>query len=136
MTLYKKELNLRKTAIFLLGLYCLIRGIAYLPFAHPTDVPKGIDLITKILPIEVWGGIWLTVGIICVIKSFLKTDGIAIPLATGLMAGWGFAYAYGWIDSLLLGDPSRGWLTASSYIIPALVIAILSAKGGENIELE
>lgn len=136
MTIGKKIINLRKTAIALLGLYCILRGIAYLPLAAPNDTPQGVSLITEFLPLAAWGGIWLAIGIVCIIKTFTKTDGVAIPLATGLMAGWGAAYLYGWVDALIAGEPSRAWLTASSYLIPAIVIGILSAKGGEAIELE
>lgn len=135
MTEIKKRLNLRKTAIFLLGLYCLIRGFAYLPISGNTDLPKGLEVITSVIPIEGWGGIWLVVGMLCIVKAFSKFEGVAIPFATGLMAGWGCAYLIGWILTIGTEETSRGWLTASSYLIPAVVIGILSAKGGDQIAI-
>lgn len=136
MAIIKKHINLRKVAIALLGVYCLIRGIAYLPFTTSGEnLPTGLDLMSQIIPITVWAGVWMTAGVVCLIQSFRKYDGIAIPLATGLMLGWGFFYGAGWIADLIVGDYGRGWLTASSYMIPAIVIGIFSAQGGERINV-
>ena len=136
MATIKNHVNLRKIAIALLGIYCLIRGIAYLPFATTGEnLPTGLDLMSQIIPISVWAGVWITAGVICIVKTFKKEEGIAIPLATGLMLGWGFFYGAGWVADLFVGENGRGWLTASSYMIPAIVIGILSAQGGERINV-
>lgn len=137
MATIKNYLNLRKFGIALLGFYCLIRGVAYLPITNngPNGLPSGLDLISEIIPLEAWAGAWITVGIICIVKTFKKDEGIAVPLATGLMFGWGFFYLAGWFFDLYYGTDSRSWLTASSYIIPAMVIGIFSAQGGDRIEL-
>lgn len=133
----KKRLSLRKFVIAMLGTYTLLRGIAYLPFSNiPPDLPSGLDKISTIIPIEFWAGIWIFIAVNCFIRTFTEEEGIAIPLVVGMMLLWGFSYGYGWATDFLNGEYTRFWITASTYIFPAIVIGILSANGGENIELD
>lgn len=131
----KKNLN-RRIAIALLGLYCIARGIAYLPMFNLFDeTPRGIELISGIIPLEVWVGAWATVGVVAIIKAIIGKDGIALPLVCSMMIAWGTAFLYGWIENIVtIGETSTDWFSASSYIFPALAIAILSNKGGEEVE--
>lgn len=131
----KKNFN-RRIAIALFGLYCMARGIAYLPiFSLLDSTPRGIELVSGIIPLEFWSGAWVVVGVVAIVKAIIGRDGIAIPLACGMMMAWGIAFLYGWVENILMsGETSNDWLSASTYILLSLVIAILSAKGGEEVE--
>lgn len=131
----KKSFN-RRIAIALLGLYCIARGIAYLPMFSVFDrTPRGIELVSGIIPLDFWAGAWVVVGVVAIVKAIIGKDGIAIPLSCGMMMAWGTAFLYGWLENILMnGETSNDWFSASTYILLSLVIAILSAKGGEEVE--
>lgn len=131
-----KKLFKRRLAIGLLGFYSLARGIAYLPFFSIFEnLPRGIELISGIVPIEVWAGAWMAIGVVALIKAIIGKDGIAVPLVCGMMVAWGTAFFYGWMENMAVnGVINNDWFSASSYIIPAIVIGILSVKGGEEVE--
>jgi hypothetical protein len=118
----------RGAALLVAGAYCFARGVAYLPILGdvPTSLPAGLELISAAISIEVWAGIWMIVGIGCCLRAFSTADAVAWGLLTGIMTAWGAAYALGWIISLAHGEASREWLNMSTYLGPAVIIAILS----------
>lgn len=118
----------RGAALLVAGAYCFARGVAYLPIFGdvPTSLPAGLALISAVLSIEVWAGIWIIVGIGCCLRAFSTSDAVAWGLLTGIMTAWGAAYAIGWFSSIAVGEPSREWLNMSTYLGPAIIIAILS----------
>lgn len=120
----------RGAALLVAGAYCFARGIAYLPVFGdvPTSLPAGLELISAIISIEVWAGIWMIVGIGCCLRAFSTADAVAWGLLTGIMTAWGGAYALGWVISMWHGEPSREWLNMSTYLGPAIIIAILSIQ--------
>lgn len=118
----------RGAALLVAGAYCFARGVAYLPIVGdvPTSLPAGLELISAVISIEVWAGIWMIVGIGCCLRAFSTADAVAWGLLTGIMTAWGAAYALGWGMALVSGHPSREWLNMSTYLGPAIIIAILS----------
>lgn len=119
----------RGAALIVGGAYCFARGFAYLPIGNaPRDLPGGLALISSVLSIELWAGIWILVGIGCIVRAFSKNDSLAWGALTGMMAAWGSAYLLGWFMSIASGEPSREWLNATTYLLPAVMIAILSAR--------
>ncbi|MDQ1174157.1 hypothetical protein QE430_002464 [Microbacterium testaceum] len=118
----------RGAALLVAGAYCFARGVAYLPIVGnvPTSLPAGLELISAVISIEVWAGIWMIVGIGCVLRAFSTADAIAWGLLTAIMTAWGAAYGLGWLIAVAGGQPSREWLNMSTYLGPAIIIAILS----------
>lgn len=118
----------RGAALLVAGAYCFARGVAYLPIVGnvPTSLPAGLELISAVISIEVWAGIWMIVGIGCVLRAFSKADAVAWGLLTAIMTAWGAAYGLGWLIAIAGGEPSREWLNMSTYLGPAIIIAILS----------
>lgn len=126
----------RGVALLIGGCYCLTRGIAYLPVIGeppPEPLPEGLQLISAVLPIAFWAGLWVLVGIVCWIKAFFVNDSLAWGLLTGIMTAWGTAYALGWIGSLVHGSSNREWLSAVTYTGPAMIIAILSVRRAHRV---
>ncbi|MCT2085031.1 hypothetical protein M3D75_02775 [Microbacterium enclense] len=118
----------RGAALLVAGAYCVARGIAYLPLGSKPDVlPRGLELIANPpFTLEVWGGLWAVAGLICLVLAFRVRDAIAWGALTGMMTAWGVAYLIGWFESLTLGVESREWLTATTYLGPAVIISLLS----------
>ena len=127
-----------RIALILIGLYSIIRGLAYLPPNKPEGLPGGLELISEIITIEIWGSIWLLIGVFAVFSAvmYYKTS-IAWGLTVGIMLTWGSAFMFGAVIDLITNTPSRAYLSATSYMIPGLVIAILSRKTSlETIEVK
>ncbi|WP_440708835.1 hypothetical protein [Herbiconiux sp. YIM B11900] len=119
----------RGVALLVGGAYCFVRGIAYTPLGGPPgELPGGLALISSFASIEVWAGIWIIVGIGCILRAFSKADALAWGMLTGMMTAWGAAYTIGWFFDIAAGEPSRQWLSASTYLLPAVIIMILSAR--------
>ncbi|MBN9210707.1 MAG: hypothetical protein BGO45_10560 [Microbacterium sp. 71-36] len=118
----------RGAALLVAGAYCVARGIAYLPLGSKPDVlPRGLEMIASPpFTLETWAGLWVIAGLICLVLAFQPRDAIAWGALTGMMTAWGFAYLIGWGESLAYGRESREWLTATTYLGPAIIIAILS----------
>ena len=122
--------GLRGVALIVMGLYALTRAVAYLPMAGagPEQLPRGLAILSEIIPIQAWGGVWLILGVTFILRAFTRNDSFAWGCATGIMVIWGLGYAFGWIDSLIVGNPNRDWIRAMSYIGPAVVIGLLSVS--------
>ncbi|PPG36341.1 hypothetical protein [Rathayibacter sp. AY2B5] len=125
----------RGAALLLGGIYCLARGVAYLPIGGPPDeLPIGLQLISANFPIAVWGGVWLTVAAGCIYRAFTRDDALAWGFLIGLMFGWGVAYLLGYTVSAVEHRPSRDWFSATAYILPALIFLTLlrTSRGRSN----
>jgi hypothetical protein len=120
----------RGVALFFGGLWAISRGIAYLPPLIPnaTYVPGSLTLISATIPLPAWGALWVVVGAICAFSAFLKNDTFAWSVLVGMGVTWGLAYAASSAMSIVNGDPGREWIAAGSYLFPAIIFAILSAR--------
>lgn len=123
-----------RIALILIGIYSIVRGLAYLPPNKPEGLPGGLQLISEIITIEIWGSAWLLIGVFAIFSAiaYYKTS-IAWALTVGIMLTWGSAFMIGAVIDLATNTPSRAYLSATSYILPGLVIAILSRKA--NLEM-
>lgn len=128
MTLLKPAPYLIRIALILMGLYAVIRGIAYLPFARLSDgLPRGLELISEIITIELWATTWILIGAFSIFSAITAyKNNIAWALIVAIMIAWGSAFSIGAIESLFSGENSRDYLSATSYLMPAIVIGILS----------
>lgn len=127
----KIELNgLRGLALLVAGIYALTRALAYLPMSDYAsgDLPRALEMLNTLIPIQAWGGIWLIASITCIMRAFSKNDSLVWGILVGLMVIWGLGYSYGWIESIAAGNPNREWVSSASYLGPALIIAVLSAN--------
>lgn len=125
----------RGIGLGLAAIFCLTRGIAYLPSQAPDHLPGGLDLITEYVPVAVWSAAWFAAAIAAAagaaIRQLSSTMG---PTAT--MAGvWGVAYFLSWFQSLCAGGPSREYLNAGTYLfICGLAITWVLVARGPRVE--
>ena len=125
----------RAVGLGLAAIYCLTRGIAYLPGQTPDHLPGALDLITEFLPLTFWAIAWFAAGSVAAAFAAVRQLSVAMgPTAT--MAGiWGFAYLLAWVQSVCEQDPSREYLNALSYLFPCgLAITWIAVARGPRIE--
>lgn len=121
------------TALLILGIGILFRGLSYIPEvlgpapqsgSHPTDV---------LLPINVWAAVWIITGVACIVSAFTRSkilDAVALGLGVTLNISWGISF----IDYTAIGDTPRGWVRAVGHFsIAALVMwAVWRGKRGDT----
>lgn len=120
----------RGVALLAAAAYCWARAIAYLPITDtPSELPAGLQLISSVIPLEVWAAAWLLVGVFAAVYAFRRPDYLAWGLVVGMMSAWAIGYVLGWFSSF--GSPagiSREWLNASTYGLPAVMLGLLSSR--------
>ena len=104
--------------------YSASRGLAYLPWAVPVDLPRAIGLISfggALLP--VWSLGWMVAALLCLADITRRHSNSGLIATVGMMFGWGFGYLIsGVAETLEAGEPGRELLTAGTYMLPALMI--------------
>ncbi|AKN76182.1 hypothetical protein D881_02065 [Corynebacterium ulcerans NCTC 12077] len=121
------------TAIIILGIGILARGLSYLPIVLGPPPSKGAHPAEGLLPIEAWGLVWVIVGILCLLAAFTKQqvlDVLALCAGVALNCLWGFSFIQG---AIIAGQGSRLWVSSIGYFsIVALVMwAVWRGKRGD-----
>lgn len=65
------------------------------------------------LPLWVWGGLWLIVGVLCLVFAFLIWDTIAFTAAVAIKVCWAILSLFGWID----GAVPLGYVSAVIWLV-------------------
>jgi uncharacterized membrane protein len=79
------------------------------------------EVIDHIMPADVFGLVWITIGITCFIQSFMRKDVVAFAAAMLIMVSYGFMHLLAWY----IGN-ERGWLSAGVYFIYSAFIGVIS----------
>jgi hypothetical protein len=82
------------------------------------------------MPLQYWGGLWMTVGAILLVSVFLRDDSVAWASAVLLKVLWGGLWFAGW----MVGDVERGYASAAIWLPFAGLVAVLAIwlPGGER----
>jgi hypothetical protein len=109
--------------LILIGALSLLIGYGYILAATPPSVRNPLTLALKIMPLWVWGAVWVAAGLYCIFAGLTdrRVGGFTIAPAMPIM--WGVWYLLGWLD----GDAPRGWITTG--IFWALAGAVISVAG-------
>ncbi len=97
--------------ILLFGsLIAVVYGIAYTPLSNlPQHLPLGLDVVSLVIPLWVFGALWLFFGLSGVIVFLSRRRGTWVFAGQfGLFVSWGVSYAIAWG----MGDP-RAWISAA-----------------------
>ncbi|MBH5302744.1 hypothetical protein [Corynebacterium ulcerans] len=121
------------TAIVILGIGILARGLSYLPIVLGPPPSKGAHPAEGLLSIEAWGVVWVIVGILCLLAAFTKQqvlEVLALCAGVALDCLWGFSFIQG---AIIAGQGSRLWVSSIGYFsIVALVMwAVWRGKRGD-----
>lgn len=98
--------------------------IGYGQITSPAPDLRGLRLLLQIMPLDVWGWIWVASGVIAIISAWLPQERdwpgfLALPL---MVLPWAASYLLAWI----IGDFPRGWVAAvvwGAIAAPVLVTA-------------
>ena len=98
--------------------------IGYGQITSPAPDLRGLRLLLQTMPLDVWGWIWVTSGLIAIVSAWLPQERdwpgfLALPL---MVLPWTVSYLLAWI----IGDYPRGWLASvvwGAIAAPVLVVA-------------
>lgn len=76
----------------------------------------------SVLPLGVWAGAWLGVGVMCLAGAVVRTDFFAYAAAICLKIGWGLLILAGWAE----GKIPLGYMSAGVWLGMAGLVGILS----------
>jgi hypothetical protein len=69
--------------------------------------------VGHILPLTVWGCIFLAVAAVCIWYALRLRDRVAFAASSVLKAVWGLVALLGWA----VGDVERGWVSAAIWLV-------------------
>jgi PAS domain S-box-containing protein len=76
-----------------------------------------------ILPLRVWGFVWITIGVVCLISAFRRRDSAAFAAAVSIKIAWALLSLGGW----MLGDLPRGHVSAVVWVGFAGLVAVIAS---------
>lgn len=113
----------RGAVLAYLALVDLLYALSLCAPAPEPERPSGVRFLAEVLPLGVWGVIWLLVGAVCLVGAFAhRIDRIAFAAATMIKTLWGGVYLLGWI----VGEIDRGWVNAVVWLSLAMLVMILA----------
>lgn len=122
----------RGSALLAVAWACLLHGVAYTPLtAEPLILPLGLELLSGIVPLVVYGALWCAAGILALVGAFRTrrgrqrdhADAWGHGAAVGMFLVWGVAYLSGWVFAAADGEHSRAWITGGMYVAVAVIVA-------------
>lgn len=98
--------------------------IGYGQITSPAPDLRGLRLLLQMMPLDVWGCLWVVSGLIAIVSAWLPQGRdwpgfLALPL---MVLPWTVSYLLAWI----IGDFPRGWVAAvvwGAIAAPVLVVA-------------
>lgn len=116
-----RGINPRSVAVGALSFICMARGIAYI---RPQDLPFGLDVASRFIPIWILASAWLIAGTAGMYVAITRRSGPGIlGVQVAMSTFWGLSYLGAWMIS---GFKSLEWVPATVYLPMALVIASLA----------
>lgn len=113
----------RGTALLFFGFLDLVYAVS-LAFPVP-EVRRSatVRFVESIAPLPFWATLWATVGIVCLIGSFLVRDQFAFAAAIFLKILWGVVFLIGWLAVGL----ERGYVSAAIWLAFAGFVGVISS---------
>lgn len=95
----------------------------YAQLTPQTEQP-GLGLALQMLPLPVWGCLWIAAGVLALVSAFLPqgVDWFGFVALVLIVLPWTSSYLASW----LLGDFPRGWVAAAVWgaiAVPVIVVA-------------
>ncbi|MEU3613542.1 hypothetical protein ABZ725_14660 [Streptomyces sp. NPDC006872] len=101
--------------------------IGYGQVTSPPPDQRGLKLLLDRVPLDVWGWLWITAGLVAIVSSFLPqgSDRFGFFALVMVVAPWIISYLYAWWD----GGFPRGWIAAALYGGLAIGIMVVAGWG-------
>lgn len=90
----------------------------------PIKQQPGLTLALQLLPLDVWGWLWICTGAFAIVAAFLPqgVDWFGFVALVLIVLPWTLSYLASWI----MGDFPRGWVAAAVWgaiAVPVIVVA-------------
>lgn len=104
-----RRLGRRGALLVMKGTIATLYGSGQL--AEPARDTRGLRLLLKLCPLEVWGWAWITAGAVALLCAWLppRRDWPGFLAVWAITAPWSMSYLVAWWP---LGDYPRGWVAA------------------------
>lgn len=113
-----------RTVLGLYGLMAIIFGLSYTSLlGEALPAPPGLDLVTNVLPIWVWGGLWMAagaMGISAAITSLRWEFRLGFNILVWLQLLWAVSYLIHWIFNQEVKSAARDYIVAAIFAFGAL----------------
>lgn len=122
------KLRLGRRGAILLCYGTVWTAIGWGQIVQPQPDQRGLKLLLDILPLPVWGSLWIAAGLIAVVCAWAPPGRdapafLALPL---IVVPWMASYFAAW----LFGDFPRGW--AASAVWAAITVPVLVVAGWQE----
>lgn len=117
-----RALGRRGTILLSYGTVWSLYG--YAQVVSPAPDQRGLGLATQLLPLTVWGWLWVTAGLLAIAAAFMPQGGdwfgfVGLAL---IVLPWVISYLATWI----LGDFPRGWVAAAVWAVIAVPVIVVA----------
>lgn len=99
------------------AVYAGTRAVAYLPGLATVTGPVGLLSMNGHV-LWAWSLAWAVAAVLCIVDMARRHTRHGLSLVIGLTTAWGVGYGLDWI---VQGFDGREWLTAITYIGPAVI---------------
>jgi uncharacterized membrane protein HdeD (DUF308 family) len=107
------------------GFICLCFGINYVGVLNTAQSP-GLDLVTRLMPLPLWGVMWFIAGFMLIAAAFKVDHSKALGLLTAMLSLWALTYIDYFFRVPVLPNGSDN----TSYLFAAIMAGMaLSAAG-------
>ena len=122
-----RRLGRRGALLSMKGVIATLYGSGQL--VEPVRDTRGLRLLLKLGPLEVWGWAWITAGVIALVCAWLppRRDWPGFLAVWAITAPWSMSYLVAWWP---LGEYPRGWV--ASLIFGAFGAVCLVAIGWQE----
>lgn len=117
-----RRLGRRGSALLFFATLDVIYGWSLLDPTSSVTANDGYRWVASLFPLQVWGVIWLFVGLLCLIGAFVHEDSIAWVAAMAIKVMWGTVWFCGWA----IAGVERGWVSAAVWLPMAALVALLA----------
>lgn len=127
----RRRIGHRGTALLFFAAVDLVYAVSLASATPGTLASPTYQFLAQLLPIPIWAGVWLGVGLLCLIQAFMRFDRLAFAAASFLKVAWGLTHLIGWI----VVDLPRGYLAAAIWLAFAGFVQVISTwpePGGDR----
>lgn len=113
----------RGAFLLFLAMLDFVYGYALL-YPTPTALNStAYQFLISILPLQVWGALWIAVGLLCLIYAFMKRDAVGYGAAVFLKILWATIFFLGW----LFAGVERGYLSSVIWGSFAAILILIAS---------
>lgn len=127
----RRRIGHRGTALLFFAAVDVVYAVSLMSATPGMLASPTYAFLAQLLPIPVWAGVWLGVGLLCLVQACLRSDRLAFAAASFLKVAWGLTHLIGWI----VVDLPRGYLAAAIWLAFAGFVQVISTwpePGGDR----